>query len=60
MNERLPMIITSNLAVSEWQQAFPNQLLGAATLDRLQHRSEVIVLDGSSYRARQTLQKKEM
>lgn len=47
------MIITSNLAVSEWQQAFPNQLLGAATLDRLQHRSEVIVLDGASYRSRQ-------
>ena len=53
------MIVTSNLAVSEWQQAFPNQLLGAATLDRLQHRSEIIVLDGASYRARQPLQKKE-
>ena len=49
----IPIIITSNLAVSEWQQAFPNQLLGAATLDRLQHRSEVIVLDGASYRSRQ-------
>ena len=30
-----------------------NQLLGAATLDRLHHRSEVIVRDGSSYRSRQ-------
>ena len=54
------MIITSNLAVSEWQQAFPNQLLGAATLDRLQHRAEVIVLDGASYRSRQIIQKKEV
>lgn len=53
------MIVTSNLAVSEWQQAFPNQLLGAATLDRLQHRAEIIVLDGASYRSQQNMQKKE-
>ena len=52
------MIITSNLAVSEWQQAFPNQLLGAATLDRLQHHSETIILDGASYRSRY-IQKEE-
>ncbi len=53
------MIITSNLAVSEWQQAFPNQLLGAAALDRLQHRSRTIILDGGSYRSRQIVEKKE-
>jgi DNA replication protein DnaC len=53
------MIITSNLAVSEWQQAFPNQLLGAAALDRLQHRSRTIILDGSSYRSHQNMTKKE-
>ena len=54
------MIVTSNLAVSEWQQAFQNQLLGAATLDRLQHRSESIILDGPSYRSsHQAIQKKE-
>lgn len=50
------IIVTSNLAISEWQQAFPNQLLAAATLDRLQHRSEVIILEGASYRSRQITQ----
>jgi DNA replication protein DnaC len=52
-------IITSNLAMTEWQQAFPNQLLGAAILDRLKHRSEVLILDGLSYRSRQFEKKKE-
>ena len=53
--EQGSLIVTSNLAVCEWQQAFPNQLLAAATLDRLQHRAEVIVLTGESYRTRQIM-----
>jgi DNA replication protein DnaC len=57
--EKGSIIITSNLAISEWQQAFPNQLLGAATLDRLQHRSEAIILEGASYRSRQITPKQE-
>ena len=43
-------IITSNLDFSEWGDAFPNKLLGAATLDRLRHRAHQIILDGKSYR----------
>jgi DNA replication protein DnaC len=54
------MIVTSNLAISEWQQAFPNQLLASATLDRLQHRSELLVIDGASYRSRQIKQENKM
>jgi DNA replication protein DnaC len=33
--ERRPTIITSNLDFSEWNDAFHNKLLGAATLDRI-------------------------
>lgn len=44
-------IVTSNLDFAEWQDAFPNRLLGAATLDRLRHDAYRIVLDGDSYRA---------
>ena len=36
--ERISIIVTSNLDFSEWGDAFPNKLLGAATLDRLRHR----------------------
>lgn len=35
-------MITSNLAVNEWQQTFANQLLGVATADRLQHSAYVL------------------
>ncbi|MFD3323099.1 ATP-binding protein, partial [Alteromonas macleodii] len=35
---------------SEWGQAFPNKLLGAATLDRLRHNAYRLVLEGESYR----------
>ena len=43
-------LITSNLTVNEWLQAFPNQLLGVATIDRLKHNAYMLHLDGKSYR----------
>ena len=49
--ERAATVLTSNLDFSEWGDAFPNQLLGAATLDRLRHGAYRVVLDGKSYRA---------
>jgi len=48
--ERCSTIVTSNLDFVEWVDAFPNKLLGAATLDRLRHRAHQVVLDGKSYR----------
>jgi len=49
--ERRSTILTSNLDFSEWGHAFPNRLLGAATLDRLRHGAYRVVLDGDSYRS---------
>lgn len=43
-------LFTSNLDLSEWQQAFSNKLLGVATIDRLRHNAHQIILEGSSYR----------
>jgi DNA replication protein DnaC len=43
-------IVTSNLDFSEWGGAFPNQLLAAATLDRMRHNAHRIILDGPSFR----------
>ena len=48
--ERGSCIITSNLDWSEWPSAFPNKLLAAATLDRLQDGAYRVVLDGASHR----------
>lgn len=48
--ERGSMVVTSNLDFSEWGEAFPNRLLGAATLDRLRDGAYRVVLEGDSYR----------
>ena len=50
--ESAATIVTSNLDLTEWDQAFPaNKLLASATLDRLRHNAYCLVLDGKSYRA---------
>lgn len=48
--ERKSTLVTSNLDFSEWGEAFPNRLLGAATLDRLRDGAYRVVLEGDSYR----------
>jgi DNA replication protein DnaC len=50
-HERAATLVTSNLDFSEWGDAFPNRLLGAATIDRLRHNAYRLVLDGKSYRS---------
>ena len=57
--ENSATIITSNLDFSEWGDAFPNKLLGAATLDRLRHGAYRLVLDGDSYRTPRPLPEEE-
>lgn len=48
--EQRSTIVTSNLDFDEWSVAFPNKILGAATLDRLRHGAYRVILDGKSYR----------
>jgi DNA replication protein DnaC len=55
--EQRSTIVTSNLDFSEWGDAFPNRLLGAATIDRLRHGAYRVVLDGESYRSPKPLPK---
>jgi DNA replication protein DnaC len=49
--EQAATIVTSNLDFAEWGDAFPNRLLGAATLARLRHAAYRVILEGDSYRA---------
>jgi DNA replication protein DnaC len=44
------MIITSNLAFSEWGQIFPDNMMTVAAVDRVIHHSTVIKVSGESYR----------
>ena len=55
--ERTSTLVTSNLDIDEWADAFPaNRVLGAATVDRLRHGAYRNVLDGASYRTPRPLQ----
>jgi DNA replication protein DnaC len=52
--ERTTTLVTSNLDLDEWGAAFPNKLLGAATIDRLRDGAYRIVLDGKTRRGPKT------
>lgn len=55
--ERTATILTSNLEFSEWGDAFPNRLLGAATIDRLRHNAYRLELMGDTFRRPKNCQK---
>lgn len=48
--EHVSTMVTSNLSEDEWNAAFPNKVLGAATIDRLRDGAYRVVLDGESRR----------
>ena len=55
--ERKSTIVTSNLDIPEWTDAFPNKLLGSATIDRLRHGAYSVILEGNSFRAPKPISK---
>ena len=44
------IIITSNLAFSEWDKIFPDSMAAVAAIDRIVHHSTIINITGESYR----------
>ena len=46
------LILSSNRAFEEWGEAFNNDLLASAALDRLTHHAYTLVIRGDSYRQR--------
>lgn len=50
--ERGSILITSNRAPSEWPSLFGDPLMASAALDRLADNANVLIVTGSSYRAR--------
>jgi len=57
--ERANVIITTNLEFSEWTSLFGDEKMTAALLDRLTHRAQIYLLNGESYRFRQSMKLKE-
>ncbi|MGH9852865.1 MAG: IS21-like element helper ATPase IstB [Blastocatellia bacterium] len=48
------IIVTTNRAFKEWSDVFPNAACIAALLDRLMHHADVTVIEGQSYRVRES------
>lgn len=46
-------IVTTNKAFSEWSEVFPNAACVVSLVDRLVHHSEVISIEGESYRLKE-------
>jgi DNA replication protein DnaC len=57
-HERGSLIITTNLAFSEWTKVFPDPRLAKAVVDRLTHRAHIIDTGNESWRFRHGLQRK--
>jgi DNA replication protein DnaC len=57
--ERASVAVTSNLAFAQWTQVFGNEQMTTALLDRLVHRSHILMMEGESFRFRQSLQKRD-
>lgn len=54
--ERKPVILTTNRPFKEWNEVFPNATCIVTLLDRLLHHAEVTVIEGDSYRVRESEQ----
>jgi DNA replication protein DnaC len=54
--ERKPLIVTTNRPFKEWNEVFPNATCIVTLLDRLLHHADVTVVEGNSYRVRESEQ----
>lgn len=54
--ERASVALTSNLDFAHWTEVFGHERMTAALLDRLVHRSHILLLEGESFRFRQSLE----
>ncbi|MDO9311186.1 MAG: ATP-binding protein [Nitrosomonas sp.] len=51
--EQRSTLITTNRPFGEWNEVFPNAVCVVSLIDRLVHHSEVIAIEGESYRMKE-------
>jgi DNA replication protein DnaC len=51
--EKKPIVLTTNLAFSDWPSVFPNATCAIALIDRIVHHADVLAIAGKSYRLRE-------
>ena len=52
--ERASLLITTNRAFKDWDSVFPNAACIATLLDRLTHHADISIIEGQSYRIRES------
>jgi DNA replication protein DnaC len=52
--KRRPLIISTNLAFKDWNAVFPNASCIVTLVDRLTHHADVTLIEGDSYRRRES------
>jgi DNA replication protein DnaC len=60
-HERKSLVLTTNLAFSDWPSIFPNATSAIGLIDRVIHHADILAIEGESYRKRvaeETLSKK--
>lgn len=48
-----PIVVTTNKPFAEWNQVFPSAACVVTLVDRLVHRSEILKIEGDSYRLKE-------
>lgn len=51
--EKKPVVLTTNLAFSEWATIFPGAACTVALIDRVVHHADVLAIEGQSYRLKE-------
>ena len=57
--ERRSLLLTSNLAFSDWGQIFQGERMTAALLDRLTHHCEIFEMNSESFRFRESMKEQK-
>jgi DNA replication protein DnaC len=57
--EKKSTVVTTNRAFAEWSNVFPNAACVVSLVDRLVHNSEIVVIEGESYRAKEARERAE-
>ena len=59
LNERVSVIVTTNLRFADWNSIFGDNIMTTALLDRLTSKGHIIEFIGESYRFRQRMKMEE-
>jgi DNA replication protein DnaC len=54
-----PIILTTNLPFNQWTDIFPSATCVVTLIDRLVHRSEILLIDAQSYRLKEANERAE-